>query len=592
MHRAIPISVVLITAAGLLIYGENSSQAELAGIAERLRNRIEAGEALEEIVACGDLVYCSSAVPEFYERRGFRPAWVDESGPQPLTDSLLKAIAGAHDEGLNPAHYHLAVIRDLLQELRPSREHHDCDLVGMLVDLELLLSDAFLVYGSHLLAGRVDPQRIDPEWHAQRRDMDLAAVLEQAVGSARTADTLEELLPPQPGYRRLKEALRLYRDIARDGGWPAIETEKKLKRGYRGPEVVALRSRLIASGDLAADSVGAGAGPRGMVPMPADSSATAAESSGASDVFDEVLERAVAGFQRRNGLDADGVVGPATRAALNMPVEDRIDQIEINMERYRWLPHDLGSRHILVNIANFELKIIEGEKPVASMRVVVGREYRRTPVFSDIVTYLVMNPYWNVPNTIAIQDIVPSARKDSTYLADKKFRVYESWGADAKEIDPKSIDWSNTEGGDFDYRFTQAPGPENSLGQIKFMFPNEFHVYLHDTPAKGLFDRTERTLSSGCIRVERPIDLAEYLLRQSPEWTRESIIATLETWEEQTVPLPEPIPIHLLYWTTYVDADGAIHFRKDVYDRDQRLLSALRKLPPGPGEAHNHPQMN
>jgi len=215
------------------------------------------------------------------------------------------------------------------------------------------------------------------------------------------------------------------------------------------------------------------------------------------------------------------------------------------------------------------------------MRVVVGTEYRRTPVFSDGMTYLVLCPYWHVPPNIAIQDKLPLIHKDPTYLTKQRIRVFQGWGADAEEIDPATIDWSKVTLENFVFRLRQDPGPWNALGRVKFMFPNKFNVYLHDTPSQELFGKATRTFSSGCIRIEKPIELAEYVMQGNPNWTRKTILAALETNIEQTVPLPEPIPVHLLYWTAWVDEEGSIQFRDDIYGRDKLLDKALREKPPG-----------
>ncbi|MBU1708066.1 L,D-transpeptidase family protein, partial [bacterium] len=300
-----------------------------------------------------------------------------------------------------------------------------------------------------------------------------------------------------------------------------------------------------------------------------------------NNLFDDSLEQAVHKFQRRNGLEDDGVVGPATLEALNVPVEERVHQIEVNLERWRWLPQELGRRHILINVANFELDVNEDNQPVMTMRVVVGRDYRRTPVFTDQMTYLVFSPYWNVPTNIAVQDIVPKIRENSDYLTNQNIKVFRGWGVEAKAIDPQTIDWSRITEQNFNYRLRQEPGPLNALGRVKFMFPNKFNVYLHDTPARELFAKTERAFSSGCIRIEKPIELAEYLLRSDPKWTREKIFAVIDKHIEQTVRLPEPLPVHLLYWTAWANEDGSVQFRKDIYSRDKKLYEALLEKPSG-----------
>ncbi|NIO06699.1 MAG: L,D-transpeptidase family protein, partial [Deltaproteobacteria bacterium] len=256
-----------------------------------------------------------------------------------------------------------------------------------------------------------------------------------------------------------------------------------MEKDDRGPRVSALRSRLIASGDLD------GSPERDY------------------DLFDEALEWGVRRFQKRHGLKVDGIVGSRTLKTLNVPVEERMRQIELNMERWRWLPNDLGRRFILVNIPNFELYVVENDEILMTMRAVVGRRYQRTPVFTGEMTYLELNPYWHIPTKIATQDILPSIRKNPNYLIKKKIRVFQSWEAQAPEIDPESIDWSQITTENFSFKLRQEPGPSNALGRVKFMFPNRFAVYLHDTPARKLFQKTRRTFSAGCIRIEKPVEL-------------------------------------------------------------------------------------
>jgi murein L,D-transpeptidase YcbB/YkuD len=524
-------------------------------VRELIRGRIEAGAITQRQPVSGEAIYSSVVLPTFYERRAYVPAWIGDTGLTPSARDLVRAIRGGEAEGLRPEDYHLSRIGRLVERLADGAPRTAGANPRQLADLELLLTDAFLIYGSHLLAGRVNPVTIDSEWRANRREIDMAEVLESAVLQNAIVEALESLRPPQDGYARLKEALKIYRRIAAAGGWAALPEGPKLRKGDTGSRVGLLRERLSVTGDLKA------AGPAG-------------------DVFDDELESAVIAFQRRFGLDADGVVGPATAAALNMSAELRVRQIELNLERWRWLPNDLGARHILINIANFELDVVEAGREVLTMRAIVGRDYRRTPVFSDRMSYLVLNPYWHVPPKIAVDDILPKVRKDPGYLVENGFRVFRGWGADAEEIDPAGVDWATMTGRDFVYRLRQDPGPLNALGRVKFMFPNEFDVYLHDTPARALFDKTVRTFSSGCIRIEKPIELAEYVLRGDAKWTREAILEATDKRLEQTVRLPEQIPIHLLYWTAWVDGAGVVHFRDDIYGRDHLLDAALAEKPP------------
>ena len=278
------------------------------------------------------------------------------------------------------------------------------------------------------------------------------------------------------------------------------------------------------------------------------------------EVFDAALERGLQRFQERHGLDADGAVGTSTLTALNVPAEARVRQIELNMERWRWLPQTLGERYILVNIANFALDVVERGRSVLAMRVVVGKPARRTPFFSADMTYLVLNPHWHVPPTIAIQDKLPLIRRDPGYVARQNFKLFRHGEGGVTRVDPMSVDWSSVSARNFPYQLRQDPGPRNALGRVKFMFPNPYHVYLHDTPARELFAKTERAFSSGCIRLEKPIELAEYLLRDDPQWSRQKIVASRREGPSRLCICLTRIPVHLLYWTAWANEDGNCTF--------------------------------
>lgn len=347
-------------------------------------------------------------------------------------------------------------------------------------------------------------------------------------------------------YRDLEDALERLRGTERQGGWPTFPAGPALKLGDRDARVLALRARLVASGDLSAE------------PVPDDPA-----------LFDATLDTGVRAFQARHGLEPDGVVGRATTEALNVPIESRIAQIEVNIDRWSRLPSEMGARYFLVNAAGFTADLIENGQRVRRFRVVVGRPDRPTPVFSAVMTHLILSPYWNVPPGIQRNDVLPRIKTDPGYLADHHMTLLGA--ATMQPVDPASVDWETMDGLTFNahYRVREDPGPDNPLGGVKFMFPNGYSVYMHDTPAQDLLTRTVRTFSSGCIRVEGALDLAVYLLREDPGWTRDRIERVIERGVEQRVDLPTPYTVYVEYFTAWVDEAGVLQFRSDVYERDR-----------------------
>jgi len=525
-------------------------------VGSQLRAKIESDRGLAQFSCRQEILCGSSVIPVFYKRRGFSPAWSKEDGPLPQADSLISTIRESEREGLKPYDYHLDTIESLLSDRKGKRVVKTPIDPEKDADLDLLLTDAFLLYGSHLLSGRVDPETLHADWIANSSSADLVALLQSALDGNNVEESLKELRPPGPGYTGLQDALLRYRNIEQNGGWPKIAAGGTLRKGDRGERVYLLRTRLAITGDL-------------------DASAVENPS-----LLDDAVETAVRRFQRRHGLADDGVVGRYTLAALNVPVEERVRQIELNMERWRWIPHDLGYRHILVNIPDFHLRVVEGDETVMEMRIVVGKEYTATPVFSGTIQYLEVNPYWNIPHSIAVEEILPNIRKDPDYLAKQRIRVFQDWRENAPEIDPATIDWDQVTDRGFSFKLRQDPGPLNPLGRVKFIFPNKFAVYLHDTPARGLFQNLARGRSHGCIRVEKPLDLALYLLRDDSRLTRKALAQTIDGGVPEVISLRDPIHVHILYWTAWVDAGGTVNFRNDIYERDPPLDMALKEGPP------------
>ena len=499
----------------------------------------------------GEHLYAKERLLQFYERRAFQPAWICEDGILPHGEALARMIRQARQRRDKPSSYHLAAIEGLVASGRTSNGHGDLAQPHDWIALELLLTDAYFLYAADVLGGVIDPRAVSEVWVGDRPEVDLSTPLERALERENVAEFLSQLRPPHRGYAKLQNALVHYQGIAARGGWPTIADGLGLQKGDSGARVVTLRDRLASTGDLEQPPIRE------------------------ADLFDAALEEALRKFQHRHGLDPDGIVGGSTLTALNVPVQTRVRQIELNMERWRWLPQDLGPRYILVNIGDYTLDVVEQEKSVLTMRVVVGKPSRRTPFFSAEMTYLVINPYWHVPPTIAVQDKLPLIRRDPGYATQQRLKIFREGGS--VRVDPRAIDWTSVSPRNFPYRLRQDPGPKNALGRVKFMFPNSHHVYLHDTPARDLFAKTERAFSSGCIRIEKPIELAEYLLQGDPQWSQQKILTTIEKGSEQVVHLPISIPVYLFYWTTWASDEGVVHFRKDIYERDHFLDKALQE---------------
>jgi murein L,D-transpeptidase YcbB/YkuD len=406
----------------------------------------------------------------FYAERGHSPAWNSAGRPSPQVDDLLRALRSADREGLRPADYHLAAIDNLRGRLRgPARTAEE--MAGDLIDLDLLLSDAFFLYAGHLTSGRVSPESVEPEWNIPARGRALTLLLAAALDRGHLAESIARLPPAREDYRRLRDALAAQRAVAAGGGWPLVPWDRTLRAGDRGPPVAALRRRLAATGEL---PPGGDAG---------------------EELFDAALTDALRRFQARHGLEADAVAGRRTIAALNTPALQRTRQIEANLERLRWLPRDLGSRHLLVNIPDFRRTLTEGGAPVLTMRVVAGRQSRRTPFFTGEITSILVNPPWIVPAKIAFEDKLPLILDDRDVFTTEGFTVLARAGKGWREIDPAEVDWARLPANRFPYRLRQEPGPRNALGRLKFQVPNRHDIYLHDTPSRGLFTRPERAFS-------------------------------------------------------------------------------------------------
>ena len=521
----------------LLAFAESSDRA----VNDAIRARVETLQSGSDLVIQGATVASTTVLPALYQRRDFAPVWTNPRAIKQLFD----AVRNIDEDGLDPEDYHLATLEKLQTEVgseasvNPARR----------ADLDVLLTDSLVRLGYHLLIGKVDPVELDGNWNVNRtiNGRDAVLALSSAIAEGSVDNLLAAVRPQHMYYRHLQNALARYRAIAAAGGWPGVPAGPTLKSGMSDPRVIALRTRLSVTQR-----------------MPGADAQSA--------LFDAALEDAVKVFQRQHGLAADGAVGKATLAALNMPVESRIDQIRVNLERARWVLHDMPEEFVLVDIAGFNVRYIRDGQTLWQARAQVGKPYRRTPVFKSRITYLEMNPTWTVPPTILRNDVLPAIKRDIAYLKQKNMKVIDY---NHNVVDPTSIDWSRYRGPDFPYLIRQDPGPNNALGRIKFMFPNEHLVYLHDTPSKSLFERTERAFSSGCIRVENPYQFAELLLDDPNTWNRRAITQAIDSELTRKVTLPRPVTVLLLYWTVAPDDSGDVIFKQDIYGRDAGILAGL-----------------
>jgi murein L,D-transpeptidase YcbB/YkuD len=510
-------------------------------VVEIIRAKVERLGADGQLSIRGQGVASLTVLPDIYEARGFRPAWTN---PQNVED-LLHVVTDIEEDGLDPGDYHLEALRELLVEAGAGESPDP----ALSADLDLLLTDSLIRLGYHLNFGKVDPEGLDPHWNLARQinERDPAVVIQGLLDSGSLSGRLEELRNPHPAFVRLKSALARYRAIEAAGGWRPIPPGPVLKRGVRDARLPLLRERLAMTGDLAGETP-------------------------ESTLFDDEFEEAVIRFQERQRLTADGIVGPGTLDAANVPVESRIDQIRVNLERARWVFHALHGQFVLVDIAGFEVWILEGDESIWNCRAQVGKPYRATPVFRSEIKYLEFCPTWTIPPGILAKDILPAVQKDPDYLAKRNINAIDR---DGNIVDQATIDWSAYAGGNLPYTLRQEPGPNNALGHIKFIFPNKHFVYLHDTPSRSLFGRTDRAFSSGCIRVEKPFELAELLLKDPEKWGPEEIRKAVESGTTRRVFLPAPMPVLLFYWTVQVLPDGKVHFKTDVYGRDAAVLEGL-----------------
>ena len=518
----------------LLVCSATPASSQTA-IAENLKTEIAQLERSGRLHIAGQSVRVSPLLRTIYERADFRPVWSDSSALQ-----LLHVVRNVAEDGLRPEHYFIAALEDLSSRASASAD----------AQLDLLRTEALIRVAYDLRRGKVDGIKSAAwtDYSGQLLSRDPASDILGLTQSRNLAEDVRNLRPNHFVYRGLVDALARLRAIQHAGGWPTIPPGRTLRPDSTDERVPMLRHRLMLEGDL---------------------------SSGApvnrSLVFDPELQSALKRYQHRHGLNPDAVLGASTLTQLNLPVTARIDQVRLNLERARWVTQDLPASFIAVNVAGAMVYLVQNGNVVFETRAVVGKTYTATPVFRATLQSIELNPTWTVPPGI-VGEVLNAIRRNPAYLRDQNIRVLTRGGT---EVDRTRIDYASYTGRSFPYVFRQEPGALNPLGEIKFLFPNRYNVYLHDTPSRSLFDREQRVFSHGCIRVQDPIRLAELILNDSVRWSQAALRREIGKGALQRIPVSGQLPVLVLYWTASADLHGELHFYRDVYGRDSRLLHAL-----------------
>jgi murein L,D-transpeptidase YcbB/YkuD len=498
---------------------------------------ISSEEISEKLENMGSQLMNNEKLKDFYNNRSNRAVWSDGR----LRRDFYKELKKSNEEGLTFQDYHGS-------ELEGFMDNPDNLSAEEKATMEVLLTDAFFEYGSHLYYGKLDPENMYEIWGVERKQKDLHKILQDAAEKGNIADAIADLKPKHQVYSDLKESLKEYEELKKEeSSLKKIPEGELIKPGEKDERIAAIAARLKKLNYL-------------------DEDYTSKENR-----YDEKLQDAVNNFQHRKGLQTDAILGNSTIRELNMSPEDRYFQILANLERWRWYPRDLGEHYILINIPAYELTVVKDGNTVREHKVIAGTKERPTPIFSDSLQYIVLNPEWNIPSTIKNEDVIPAASKNPDYLSSRNMTVLSPEG---EVIDLSSINWSSDEVKT--YRFVQESGPSNPLGQVKIIYPNDYAIYLHDTPSKNLFEQNERAESSGCVRVQNVLDLANYLLKDQEDWDMERINEVIASGETTQVPVTSPIRVHHFYWTAWRD-NGNTVFTEDVYEMDNEIYTALQK---------------
>jgi L,D-transpeptidase YcbB len=459
------------------------------------------------------------------------PIWLDGDGiRERRTKTLMTALLAADADALALDAYPIKELHRLLSAMLEAKKPTP-ELLG---DLDVVLTATYVALGRDLITGQVDPSKLSQDWHIAPTPGQIDSTLARFLADTRFDVSVTQMRPEYEEYKALQKELVRYREIIAKGGWEPVPKGKGLKPGAAAPaeRLTALRERLAVEGyEVAGDSI------------PAQGNAT----------YHRGLAAAVAKFQSEHGIAVDSALGKETVEALNVPATYRLGQIAANMERYRWMPRVLGAKYVFVNVPAFRLEAYDEGKEVMEMKVIVGAEYedRNTPVFSDSMKFVVFRPYWNATDSIMAKELWPKVKSDPTYLERNNYEIVSEGGKE---------------------RIRQKPGDKNALGLVKFMFPNSYAIYMHDTPEDALFAKDVRAFSHGCIRLEHPDKMAEWVLGWTPEQVRE---AMENGRDDRQINLKEKVPVYIVYFTTFM-RDGRLHFGNDLYGRDAALVEAVR----------------
>lgn len=483
---------------------------------------------------------------EFYKKNNGKTRWLEYRQPTRFYDTYVSSIQEAARYGLDPDHYDLKTIVSAVDSLYDDKKREPADVAA----LDVKITASFLLFTTHLVEGRIRTAGYgDFIWEkTTSEEMDVDLLL--ANTSGKLSDIIEELHPELDQYEKMRKALQDYRDIDEKYKIRLTGKARAIKPGSKHATIPDIRRRL---------------GLTDVKPYTPEDSM----------LYDDKLVEAVKQFQLRHGLEQDGIISTATLAYFNQSIKKKADLIELNLERLRWLPREMGDDYITINIPEYMLRLYKDGKQKMEMRVVLGTEFNSTPVFTDTLEYIVFSPTWNVPASIMEEEFIPKLQEDPMAFDPERFVIYRN----GEEIDREEIDWEDEDLNVEEFRMVENPGDLNSLGRVKFMMPNNFNIYLHDTPAEKLFKRNKRAYSHGCIRLEKPIDLASFLLQESgKKWSEEEIVDAMKKDEPINVPLKKKYPVLIEYRTVWVDDDGLIHFREDLYDHDQRQIAMLKKM--------------